>query len=76
MYQELQTGNSRQRVLVPVRLDVPTQDESRSDSNLEPFADNAVDENWDGVEVLLTSQRKTRAFYMKEYVSRITVFCT
>jgi hypothetical protein len=71
MYQELQTGNSRQRVLVPVRLDVPTQDESRSDSNLEPFADDAVDENWNGVEVLLTSQRKTRAFYMKEYVSRI-----
>lgn len=71
MYQELQSGTSRQRVLVPVRLEVPTRDESGPDSNSEPIADNGIDENWDSVDVLQTTQRKTRAFYMKEYVSRI-----
>jgi len=75
MYQEIPTGSSRQKILVPVRLDKPGRDrngpEPAPECETQSIGESNIGNDWINEDIPQTTQRKNRSYYMKEYVSRI-----
>lgn len=78
MYQHMDIDNTRQKVLVPVRLDqvhkagpsIPdTVPEPNPDPDYQPAAGHEMDQ--DAPSMTSTGQNKRQWFYMKEFVSRV-----
>ncbi len=72
MYQDLQTGPTRHKIIVPVRLDQPSRQKSQPEPDPDPISDDNLETDGQNVYTLPKTQQKTRSYYMKEFVSRIS----
>ena len=74
MYQDLQTGPTRRKIIVPVRLDQPSRQESQPepDPDPDPISDDNLETDRHNINMPPMTQRKTHSYYMKEFVSRIS----